>query len=299
MLRKIMMPLGLVISSHLLSLTSHATPAQQINTHKDASGKITIAVFEKESGTFQSHYNDFAIEVPDQFVVVGGGVKGKRTPTGNLITASYPNDKLSAWLVSTKDHLRVDQANITAWAIGLKVEGLTRQELIEHMHVNVAASDYVSHPDVSTSVPEGYSLIGGGFDVDWSGYGNIATASYPENAFSWRAKSKDHGKLSPASIDVYAIGIKEFIPNIGNIIVDISKAESGNTNHPQSAENINPGFALTSCGANVKWSGNGNLLWKIEPKAINSQHGCEASSKDHLYSSPASIETYSVGIMAD
>lgn len=288
---------NLLIAGLLLGPASGVVVAQvQISEHVDASGKVTVAVFERVAGTPQQHFTDFAVNVPEQFVVIGGGVEGSRAPYGNLITASYPNSDLSAWLVSTKDHSYPDPVAIKAWAIGLKIAGLTRQQLISMMAVNVASSSYDAHPDISSGLPEGYVLVGGGIKVNWSGNGNIATASYPETAFTWRAKSKDHSISSPASTQVYAIGLKKSIVGIGNIAATTIASDSTYAQHPASFANMTPGYALTGCGALVNWTGYGNLLWKIKPVTTGNQYGCEASSKDHEYVSPATIRTYATGI---
>ncbi len=284
------------ITMVLFSLNAYALNSNHIRQQVDVSGKITVAVFERVAGNPQQHFYDFAVEVPDQFVAIGGGVEGTNYPQGNLLTASYPNNDLSAWLVSTKDHVSPNSTRITAYALGLKIEGLSRNQLLSQINVNTRTSGYVQHPDVSVGVPEGFVMIGGGFKVNWLGAGNLATASYPETIFDWRAKSKDHVIYSPAWLQVYAIGVREYIDGIGSIIVDINTGESGFAQHPASTANVTPGFALTGCGADVHWSGAGNLLWKIKPNTQVSQHGCQSASKDHEIISPATITTYSVGI---
>ena len=282
----------------MIGFASHAVAlnSRQIRQQTDASGKITVAVFERVAGSPQQHFRDFSIQVPDQFVAVGGGVEGDNQPHGNLLTASYPNFNLSEWLVSTKDHLDANPTQIKAYAIGLKIDGLSRNQLLRRIVVNVNTSGYVHHPDISVGVPEEFVMIGGGFKVNWFGAGNLATASYPETMFDWRAKSKDHVAPSPAWLQVYAIGLTETIPGIGSMVVDITSRGSGTAQHPASVANTTAGFVLTGCGAHVNWFGAGNLLWKMKPITQSSQHGCEAASKDHRIPSPATITTYAVGL---
>ncbi len=286
---------GLLIAFSFNNNT-YAENSRLIRAQKDASGKITVAVFERSAGNEQAHFTDFAIDVPEGFVAIGGGIRATNLGSGNLITASYPNDQLTAWIVSSKDHLYPNPVRIVGYAIGLKIEGLTQQQLMKYISVGVQSSSWVSHPDTSSGVPEGYQLIGGGVRVDWSGAGNLVTASYPENNFSWRVKTKDHVTSSPATAFAYAIGIKKALPGIGRVSVDITSTSSGSAGHPASAVTVTPGYALTSCGANVHWQGAGNLLWKIKPLTEGSFHGCEVASKDHKIVSPATITSYAVGI---
>lgn len=285
-----------VIAILVLVPTAFAQNSILLDSQVDASGKITVAVFQRNAGNSQSQFTSFAVDVPPEFVAIGGGVEGAFLPNGNFLTASYPNTALSAWLVSTKDHLRGNPAMIKAYAIGIKIDGLTRNDLISHIEVRSNSSSYTGHPDVSVGVSEGFKMLGGGFKVNWNGYGNIATASYPENNFSWRAKSKDHGKGSWATLDVYSIGIKNYIPEIGSLEVSIDSVESANSPYPSGTANVSFGYALSGCGARVNWSGAGNLLWKLIPSTVSTLHGCTAASKDLLYSSSATITTYALGV---
>ena len=268
----------------------------KINEHTDASGKITVAVFERVASAPSAHFNDFSVEVADDYVVIGGGVEGTNSPAGNLITASYPNSDLSAWLVSSKDHLVSNPVQLKAWAIGLKIAGLSRQQVRDNISVTVASSPNAQHPDVSVSTPTGFVQIGGGIKVNWTGAGNLATATYPVSAQTWRARSKDHQNASPAVTQVYSIGLRSSIAGVGTIVTGTSAATSAFAQHPSASTVLASGLALSGCGALVNWSDAGNLLWKIKPVNTSTQHGCEAASKDHNIASPATITTYAVGI---
>ena len=273
-----------------------AINSHQIRTQTDASGKITVAVFERIAGAAQQHFIDFGIDVPPGFVAIGGGLEAANQPYGNLITASYPNSNLSSWLVSSKDHSQPNPVKLKGYAVGLKVEGLSRDQLFSYITVNVNSSGWVQHPDIAAGIPSNYVMIGGGIKVNWTGAGNLATATYPETSFSWRAKSKDHSQLSPATTQVFAIAIKRYIVGVGQFETNISSNTSSSAQHPGISTNVSPGYALVGCGAEVHWSGAGNLLWKLKPATQGSQHGCDAASKDHTHVSPATITAYAVGL---
>ncbi|MFD0725575.1 serine protease [Lysobacter brunescens] len=263
----------------------------------DVSGKVTIAVFERTSNVAQGHNADFAIAVPADYVVIGGGGVGKNAPEGNLLTASYPNASLSAWLVSTKDHIKADPVAVRGWAIGLKIAGLTANQLRSHLAVSTATSVFAVHPDVTATVPAGFSLVGGGFKVNWSGAGNLATASAPSGSNGWRARSKDHIQSSPATTVAYAIGLRSDIAGIGSFTSQVGSALSGIAGHPSTTASVPAGFALSGCGAFVNWSGYGNLLWRIQPTILGgTQTACSVASKDHIEASAASIHGYAIGV---
>lgn len=280
----------------LYTLASCGT-SQQVFQQSDVSGRVTIAVFERCSSALSQHNSDFAVQVPSGYVVIGGGGEGKNTPAGNLLTASYPNAALTEWRVSTKDHQIADPVSVRAWAIGLKINGLTQAQLISHLTVATATSSNAPHPDVTANLPAGYVLLGGGFKVNWSGMGNLGTASAPSGAYGWRVRSKDHNLASPANAQAFAIGLRESIPGIGNFLSTVNTMVSAPAAHPTGSVTLANGYALSGCGAYVNWSGNGNLLWKIKPfTPAAGKAACEVSSKDHVVSDPATIATYTMGL---
>jgi subtilisin family serine protease len=281
----------------LLYTLSSCGATQQVFQQSDVSGRVAIAVFERCSSTLSQHNTDFAVQVPPGYVVIGGGGEGKNAPGGNLLTASYPNAGLTEWRVSTKDHQIADPVSVRAWAIGLKVNGLTPAQLISHLTVTTASSSNTAHPDVTANLPAGYVLLGGGFKVNWSGMGNLGAASAPSGAYGWRVRSKDHNLTSPATAQAFAIGLRESIPGIGNFMSTVNTAISAPAAHPTGSVTLANGYALSGCGAYVNFAGNGNLLWKIKPltPAIG-KAACEVSSKDHVVSDPTTIATYSMGL---
>jgi hypothetical protein len=54
-------------------------------------------------------------------------------------------------------------------------------------------------------------MVGGGAKANYTGEGNLLTASYPSNSSTWLAKSKDQIKSDPATITAYAVGIKVLV----------------------------------------------------------------------------------------
>lgn len=285
------------------STPSRVTVATGFNSTKifeqtDASGKVTIAVFERYATYAQSSYTNFVVDVPSDYVVVGGGGEGKETPYGNLLTASYPDAGLNAWLVSSKEHGVSDPVRLRAWAIGLKISGLTPTQL--RSYINVASSTgitYTPYPEAIATLPDGYTLLGGGFRVNWSGAGNLGTASAPLGANGWQVRGKEHLYSSPATATAFVIGLQSNIPGIGSFASTINAAGSYVAAHPAITTFTPSGHALTGCGAYSNWTGAGNLLWKIKPTGtLSGPSACDVSSKDHMLSSPTTITGYAIGL---
>jgi hypothetical protein len=229
-------------------------------------------------------------------VAIGGGATAVEHPQGALLTASYPNDDLSGWAVSSKDHLYAQQHELTAYVIGLKIAGMTRAQLLRAVHVARADSGTAPHPEAEAGIPSSrdYALVGGGFRVDWHGAGNLATASFPSTDFSWKARSKDHTVSDPARIRSVAISLRRNLP-VGRLSSTIVRAQSSQVPHPAAVATLPPGYALTGGGAEVHYHGAGNLLWKLEP-SVTWVPSFSAASKDHGTPDPATLTAYALGI---
>jgi hypothetical protein len=227
-------------------------------------------------------------------IAIGGGGTASENP-GALLTASHPNDDLSGWVVSSKDHEVPDAHQLVTYVIGMKIAGMTKQQLRNAIFVSVADSGVAPHPEAETGVPDdSFVMIGGGFRVDWHGAGSLSTASFPATEFSWKARAQDHDISDPSNIRVYAMCIRRNLP-VGRVVVSIERADSGQAPHPAAIVNAANGFALTGGGAEVHTAGPGNLLWKLEP-STNNNPTFAVASKDHVDSSPATITAYAMGI---
>jgi hypothetical protein len=143
----------------------------------------------------------------DGYVLTGGGAESHWQSSGALLTESYPNpQKAGYWVASTKSHLASDSITITAYAIGIKALGRVVGPTAE-IYSNTSAID--SRPSTGVATALGYTLFGGGAKVNYSGEGNLLTASYPDfDNNTWKVASKEHIAQDPCTITAYAIGLK-------------------------------------------------------------------------------------------
>jgi len=119
------------------------------------------------------------------------------------------------------------------------------------------------------------------------------TASYPVDASTWEARSKDHKRSSHASITSYAIGIRH--RKSGKALLERRVfSNTGYTQaHPSSSVSVDSGFVLVGGGAKNNWSGSGNLLTSFYPETENTWR---ADGKEHQGSSPSNITAYAIGL---
>jgi len=95
----------------------------------DASGMVTTGVWRLQSAA-AARAGRVTVEVPIEFVAVGGGVLGQETPYGALVVESYQSDTLSGingvgnqrrWTVRTSDLYYPDPHVTVAYAIGMRI----------------------------------------------------------------------------------------------------------------------------------------------------------------------------------
>jgi len=245
---------------------------------------LTVQLFHATSPL--AAHPEVRVTVPAGYKIIGGGAHVEYDGPGNMLTASYP-DGPSAWVAKSKDHHQPSLARLEAWAVALFDPN-------DEWDVRVVSerSSPTSHPTVSATLPEGYTITGGGAEAHWTGDGSLLTASYPQSSRSWQARSKDHIKPDPAALTVYVIGIRprNGAPSPESVFF---KAQSGRQSHPSATASVQSGYVLVGGGAEVNWQGAGNLLTASYP---DGQGGWIAASKDHIVSDPAVIIAYAIGI---
>lgn len=232
-----------------------------------------------------------------------------------MLTASYPIAGWKGWAVSSKSHITPDPTVITVWGIGMKIEGLTRNQLISNLIMQPLPSAPSSHNDFGVNLTNrDYALLGGGFKIgeqpQQPNSANIATGSFLDNSFGWRARSKDMDIVTPLPIRVFVIGIKRTIMQpsnpdkaFGYIDVTFNSQETlPNKAHPVSTAPVIGGYALCGGGAVTHFSywGGGSYLWALEPVTEITEDPLKQTftgrAKDHHHEDPATITAYAMGV---
>lgn len=311
--------------------------ATELFRHKDKSGHIEIAVFTDSPTTLEQAFHGHPIEVAEDMVAVGGGAVGANEP-GAYLTASFPNEDRTAWLVSSKDHYYPNPHILEGFAIGLKINGFSREQLLKpwtlpngqnHPALVIFSTSTTpsstSSPTASVATPvETYTLISGGFRVNWKGKGSLATASFPEFGDEWTARSKDHIEPDRCTIDTWAVSMFNVLPlqipvpsppqnppkpppppkisSAARVVRRVRSDLSGRSSFPSSraAFTEKEEVALTGVGAEVRYEGAGSLLWQLQPIRETWDEGvvigARASAKDHKIESRATIKTWAIGV---
>jgi hypothetical protein len=148
-----------------------------------------------------------SVVIPNEYKLLSGGAfipdqtgNGK----GVLLTASFPESD-NRWRALGKDHIESDSSTLTVYAMAL----YDPDDIWEVKIFSTTSKVASGHADNTAFITDGsYVLVGGGARVNYTGEGNLLTASYPLDSTTWKASSKDHFRNDPATIDVWALGIK-------------------------------------------------------------------------------------------
>jgi RNA polymerase subunit RPABC4/transcription elongation factor Spt4 len=273
---------ALKASSPLIKSTTFAT---------DWSGTVVIAIVSAEASGSGPTVD---VNVPDGFTLVGGGavVTPQFTLPGALLTASYPDSNYTTWHAASHDHLFSFPHTLTAYAIGIKLADLTRNDLVTNMNIFSTTSGSASHPGTIANITDFYTLLGGGAKVNPNPEGNFLVASMPL-INGWYVESKDHDVVSAATINAYAIGIKTQLLENGQwetaTYGETSFIESGFGTDTVNFDNT---YVLSCPGASTTYDGAGRMLNFVQPYVRSAVVG----SQDLLYTDAGILNAFGVGI---
>lgn len=249
-------------------------------------GTVTLKRF-SSSSLRPTHHPTATVVVPPGWKVVSGGADVAFGGAGQLLTKSYPTAAGRGWIAQSKDHIRSDPGRITVYAIAM-------YDPNDEWEVRVFSkfSARVAHPSETVSVANGYTLVGGGANVLWSGSGNLLVKNYPSGS-SWVASSKDHKRPSPASLIVYAIGIR----SRRGVRLDTKQIfeYNGPRGHNRKTVSAPTGYKVIGGGARVTTGGTGNMLVDCFPytAALSS---FTAYSKDHITPDAQFLVVYVIAV---
>jgi hypothetical protein len=238
-------------------------------------------------------------QIPDaSYVLVGGGAEisdaGNPAAAGGLLTASYPSSDLTTWLADSKDHVFQSLHKLRAYAIGLKLDGVSAPSLSSQMLLKADTSIPAQHPEVSTPVPIGFLMVGGGAKTNYSGAGQLLTESYPLDATTWHARSKDHSFSDEGTVSSYAIAVPTCPAGFNGCLRVQRSSSSVTAAQGYVSKQQTVGQAVSSVGGRSTYNGAGRLLVNL---AVMSAGGVAASSKDHEWLDSGTLEAHAMGVM--
>jgi hypothetical protein len=228
--------------------------------------------------------------VDSGYTVFGGGAYAEYTGPGALLTTTMPLDDGRTWRAESKDHEMVDSHLLTAYAIGLRLDGVNAATLRNQIwHVAITVPPVPGGSSIpSGSIGWGPMGIGGGASTMTSGSGQLLTRTWGIGT-AWEMESRDSIVPSPGWVTGYTTtldcnGIVEGFGAIGVGHVTSSGSLTGPGVQTDTGT-VSTGWALAALGGvAITGSGEaGRMLFRIgvdgNPRSIIVQ------SKDHGVSS--------------
>ncbi|RYZ01620.1 MAG: hypothetical protein EOO73_34890 [Myxococcales bacterium] len=231
--------------------------------------------------------NKATCTVDSDFVLVGGGAEiADDGAPGALLTGSYPSGE--SWIARSKDHEQAYPHRTRAYAIGLRIAGLSKSALQQSVKTkSFSSTGTVAHPSISYFPPSNELILSGGAWTTYTGAGQLLTKSNRSSGGTgWVAASKDHVTSDPGGVDVYVTTIlKRPIGTTIDLATDQATSESlssGGGYRSTTSISVDSSF-VTGIGASD--SGANRLLTDAYPSS-SARGGGTVTTKDHM--TPAS-----------
>ncbi len=169
-------------------------------TTPPAPGNLLTAMYPASATVWQANSKDHELVSPAQ--ITGYCIAAHASvPGGNTSVRNGGN----SWFAASKDHDVADPATVTAFAIGLTATFLAGAGLA--VIYQSYSAPCATHWPWATLIVPGFHLSGGGAQDNWTGNGNLLTASFPQDRQTWRARGKDHVVSDPSTITAWGIGL--------------------------------------------------------------------------------------------
>jgi vibriolysin len=249
----------------------------------DGSGTVMVRITQCAPSPLLAHVTT-TCSVDAGYVLIGGGAEiiGEGSP-GALLTASFPDPSLTTWTASSKDQHLAFAHRLSAYAVGLKLAGVSPSALRGSMVMVSSRSSPAAHPAAAATVPAGYTLIGGGARANWVTEGQLLVSSVPSDS-QWIATSKDHLVAEVGTVDAFAIGVTG-IPGFGALDVITSQVITGvPTGYGAANLGVPAGWVLASIGGKASYASEGRMLTDLVPfvdAPADNTAGATVRSKDH------------------
>jgi hypothetical protein len=201
---------------------------------------------------------------------------------GALLTASYPLDA-ATWKASSKDHIYVYSHYLRAYAIGMKLTGVSNLRSLINLHEVVAGGPN----SAACSTATGF-MVGGGTYATYSGYGKMLIQSRPGNTTCWWGQVTDHVWFPDPSgqVHVVAIGIPQCPAGfVGGCLQNgwFQWTGADGTGYQYSQSFASGGWATSSIGGDAISLANQATRWLVDlrPAWYNAGGAQYVWTKDH------------------
>lgn len=268
----------------------------------DPSGLVTLRV--KTCSFVGPSQSPFAFcQVDPGFVLVGGGAEVEYPPlacSGGLLTTSMPNGP--SWVARSKDHVAPCAHRLRAYAVGMKLDGMSSDILQSLVKVSSVTSSTASNaPSATVKATLGNWVLSGGATTNppAGSPGQLLTGSFPETVDglpAWTATSKAHQLNAPMTVTSFAITIPVCLGNQWtahpNYCLTVSPLQAQGTSYSGYSVtqlSVPAGTLPLGVGGLARYTGAGRMLTQMVPLFAPGLPGAAVTSKDHNVADPIGV----------
>jgi hypothetical protein len=234
--------------------------------------------------------------VDRSFALVGGGGDiGSQGSPGAMIYATYAALQGKTWFVESKDQVQTFAHSLRAYAIGLRLDGLSRSSLETQIRVDRSEPiGPLAHPSASITVTADRLVVGGGARAFFGGAGQLVTENYPISN-GWRASSKDHQVSDPGFVQAYVLSLPKCPTGMSSpfcLKTKVLLGQSTTGTGYREAILVNPENSLMT-GIGSRPGGSNRLLHDIYPRVTSDGFDqAIVRYKDHLTAASGTAEVH-------
>lgn len=210
-----------------------------VQSWHDSNNTLTVTLYTCDNTDIAQHPSA-TCSVPDTDALVGGGATtdANGADPGALLVSSYPLDKLT-WYAASKDHLFYHPHRLQVSALGLRLSGVSGQQLRDMLRIDSTCADSVQ-PSPHTGLgfvglgpTSDRVTVGGGSQSLYTGAGRLLRRSAPwvngsGEVIGWLSESIDLGTPDSGWLCNYVISLPRSSPDLpgGTISAKVGSASS-------------------------------------------------------------------------
>jgi hypothetical protein len=274
-----------------------------VRNYADCAGRVQTAIWWCFTG--QGEVHNAACPLGDSsFVAVGGSawtMGGEGFPGAFIVDGFVPSSNRDSFQAASKSHVQSNSHLLVVMVIGLKITGVSRDQLLANIRDDVQTSFVASgQPFENLNVPSGRLLLGGTAFVHWfQGVtpGQLMVGSWGANfSGNWQASSIQHIQADSLKLTLKLTSIAPSIAGINLQGFDASNAVSSSSGLGEARVTIGR-FAPTAIGAWATFNGAGRHLVRVSPDFEDSRpRDFLVQSKDHMQADGGTTFINVVGI---
>jgi hypothetical protein len=262
----------------------------QVASYFDCKGRVLTAIWWCITTQTAEVHNAVCPLGDPSYVAVSGGawaLQGQNFPGAFIVDAFIPTGSRDSFQAASKSHVQSNPHLLAVLVVGLKVTGLSREQLLANIQDSAVTSQPSAQPAAGVFVPSGRILLGGSVSVQWNENatpGQLLVGSTGSvTAGLWTAASTQHILSDTLPLTTTATSMAPSIGGIDFEAFDFPADVSSSSGVGEARVSLPEGVVPTAIGADVMFNGSGRFLIRVGPDN-DRYRDFVVQSKDHIQS---------------